>query len=217
MKERFLQFFTGKLSKSIYIAAASAMVCGAAVVTTVVVVHNNNQKIDAVLESVNKQAATTAPFQDTADGISVTVDSGINTTAQGGTANNAPTDNRALAYLAAYNRITEEYEKKKATLEKDASQQYVVPVRANIMNEPYSREAQENETPEEYAAYLETFQEQYRQWEAESRRADEFNRAEQSKADATNAKIENARKQMEQLQRQYEEDIDSLKTKYGIS
>ena len=90
-------------------------------------------------------------------------------------------------------------------------------MRANIINEPYSREAYEDETPEEYAAYLETFQEQYRQWESESQQADEFNRVEQSRVDAFNAKIAEAKKQLEQLERQYEEDVAALKAKYGVS
>lgn len=52
MKDKFLQFFTGKMSKSIYISIAAAVVCGAVVITSTVIVHNNNQKIDSVLESL---------------------------------------------------------------------------------------------------------------------------------------------------------------------
>lgn len=215
MKEKFLQFFTGKLSKSIYIAVASAVVCGVAVITTVVVVHNNNQRLDTALESLNEQTATMAQTESATEDVSVT--EGNDTTVPAQAANNEPTGDRSLQYLAEYNRITEEYERERAELEKEASKQNLVPMRANIINEPYSREAYEDETPEEYAAYLETFQEQYRQWESESQQADEFNRVEQSRVDAFNAKIAEAKKQLEQLERQYEEDVAALKAKYGVS
>lgn len=52
MKEKLLQFFTGKMSKTIYISIAAAVVCGAVVITSTVIVHNNNKKIDSVLESL---------------------------------------------------------------------------------------------------------------------------------------------------------------------
>ena len=56
MKERFLRFFTGKLSKSIYIAVASAVVCGAVVIGSAVAVHNHNQEIQ--MENTASESVT---------------------------------------------------------------------------------------------------------------------------------------------------------------
>ena len=112
MKEKFLQFFTGKLSKSIYIAVASAVVSGVAVITTVVVVHNNNQRLDTALESLNEQTATMAQTESATEDVSVT--EGNDTTVPAQAANNEPAGDRALEYLAEYNRITEEYERERA-------------------------------------------------------------------------------------------------------
>ncbi len=214
MKEKFLQFFTGKLSKSIYIAVASAVMCGVAVVTTVVVVHNNNQKLDTALESLNEQTATMAQTESATEDVSVT-EGNNNTTTPAQAANNEPAGDRALEYIAEYERITAEYEKKRAELEKAANKR-VVAKECSLSEEPSSRAAHSEETSEEYAAYLQTYQELHKQWEAESQRADELNRVEQSKADALNAKSDEAKKQLTQLEQQYEEDVASLKARYGI-
>lgn len=213
MKEKFLQFFTGKLSKSIYIAVASAVVSGVAVITTVVVVHNNNQRLDTALESLNEQTATMAQTESATEDVSVT--EGNDTTVPAQAANNEPAGDRALEYIAEYERITAEYEKKRAELEKAANKR-VVAKECSLSEEPSSRAAHSEETSEEYAAYLQTYQELHKQWEAESQRADELNRVEQSKADALNAKSDEAKKQLTQLEQQYEEDVASLKARYGI-
>lgn len=66
MKEKFLQFFMGKMGKSVYIAAASAVVCVATVAGSTVAVHNHNQKIDTALESLEQAESITETVTESA-------------------------------------------------------------------------------------------------------------------------------------------------------
>ena len=123
MKEKLLQFFTGKMSKTIYISIASAVVCGAVVITSTVIVHNNNQKIDSVLESLTAtESVAELSSENAIESVSDTgnTDSG----AQAKAPNGEPTGDKALQYLAEYNTLTKEYEKNRTELEK---QIYEVP------------------------------------------------------------------------------------------
>lgn len=220
MKEKFLQFFTGKLSKSIYIAVASAVVCGVAVVTTVVVVHNNNQKLDTALERLNEQTATLTQTESATEDVS-------------GASDTEPSGDRALQYLAEYDRITEEYEAKRAEL---VAQTAVAPVTVTVRLvessgyplEPHSRAQLWNETSEEYAAYLKEYEKELQEYEELSRTEEESRRiAEEEarkkqeeakrKAAEEQARVENVQKQIDALDAQYEKDIAELKAQYGIS
>lgn len=115
MKEKLLQFFTGKMSKSIYISIAAAVVCGAVVITSTVIVHNNNQKIDSVLESL----AASESLSDSASESDTESISDVDNTDSGAQAkapNGEPASDKALQYLAEYDKLTAEYEAKRAEL-----------------------------------------------------------------------------------------------------
>lgn len=220
MKEKFLQFFTGKLSKSIYIAVASAVVCGVAVITTVVIVHNNNQRLDTALESLNEQTATLAQTESATEGVSVT--EGNDTTAPTQAANNEPAGDRALQYLAEYDRITAEYEKKRAELvAQTAVTRVALTASSSNLREPQSRAQFWNETSEEYAAYLKEYEKELQQYEASSRAEEESRRRAEEEAKMKTAeeqaRVENVQKQINALDAQYEKDVAALKAQYGIS
>lgn len=207
MKEKFLQFFTGKLSKSIYIAVASAVVCGVAVITTVVIVHNNNQKLDTALESLNEQTATLTQTASATEGVSVT--EGNDTTAPVQAANNEPAGDRALEYLAEYNRITEEYEAKREEL----NAQIPTLVDIYLSPEPGEPVLPVGASPDDRQKALAEYEQYLAEWESESVR---YEQQVQKNAEAEKLSQE-LQKQIDNLDAQYEKDIAALKARYGIS
>lgn len=215
MKERFLRFFTGKLSKSIYIAVASAVVCGAVVIGSAVAVHNHNQEIQ--MENTASESVTETGTESATEDVSVTEG---NNTAQA--ANNEPAGDRALQYLAEYNRITEEYEKKKAEIgESSALQGYNIqhlgpkPVREIF----YDRSpAMSDEDVAKIQAELDAeYESRVAAWEEESIAVSRNNEIEEKKMEEDRARSEEKAQQLEQLQAQYEADIAALKAQYGIA
>lgn len=207
MKEKFLQFFTGKLSKSIYIAVTSAVVCGVAVVTTVVVVHNNNQKLDTALESLNEQTATMAQTEIVTESVSTT--EGNNTTAPARPANNEPTGDPALQYLAEYDRITEEYEAKREEL----NAQIPTLVDIYLSPEPGEPVLPVGASPDDRQKALAEYEQYHAEWESESIR---YEQQVQKNEEAEKLSKE-LQKQIDDLDAQYEKDIAALKTRYGIA
>lgn len=209
MKEKFLQFFTGKMGKSVYIAAASAVVCVATVAGSTVAVHNHNQKIDAVLESLEQaESITETVTESTAE--SVSASSEVNTQQN---ANGEPAGDKALQYIAEYDKLTAEYQSKRAEL---INQRDSVPY--NLVTETF-REAPK--LPQGDNAWGAGGREKYMsdvlQWEEESKIHD----TEVSVA-ASKAKVEQADKQsaiqtqIDALDAQYEKDVSELKTRYGM-
>lgn len=201
MKDKFLQFFTGKMSKSIYISIAAAVVCGAVVITSTVIVHNNNQKIDSVLESLS---ASESVAELSNERLTESVSDAVNTdsSAQVKAQNGEPAGDKALQYLAEYNKLTEEYEAKKAELDKKTII-YIEPA------PPQKRTADTHLNAEEFsrkqAEYDAEYLEKMSKWEIEH-----------SKWDAVKRQAEQANKELEELKQQYEKDISSLKQKYGV-
>ena len=203
MKEKLLQFFTGKLSKSIYISIAAAVVCGAVVITSTVIVHNNNQKIDSVLESLS---ASESVAELSNESLTESVSDAVNTdsSAQVKAQNGEPAGDKALQYLAEYNKLTAEYKKKRAELSKE-----------ELAEPPYtkSKESVEIEkldqgmSDEEYQQKKEELERKNAEYEARYK-------AECSSIAAVNEQVD---KKIKQLDEQYEKDIAALKETYGIS
>ena len=204
MKEKFLQFFTGKLSKSIYIAVASAVVCGAVVIGSAVAVHNHNQEIRT--ENTASESVTETVTESATEDVSIT--EWNDTTAPAQAANNEPAGDRALEYLAEYNRITEEYERKRAELGKETAMS--AGASSNDLHEPQSRAQIEGEAAEEYATYLKDYEKKLLEYEESSREAEE-------KAAEERGRVEKVQQQIDALDAQYEKDIAALKAQYGIA
>lgn len=219
MKEKFLQFFTGKMNKSIYISIAAAVVCGAVVITSVVVVHNNNQKIDAVLESLSASDSMTESVSESAEE-SVSASGNEESQPQAQAANNEPAGDKALQYLAEYDKLTAEYQAKRAELK---IQPYHGVELEMISAKPERQIYNGNETDtaeqiaEKQAKYDRQYQIELEKWENESRKIDE-QRIQQEKDDL---EISNHNKeiqdQIDALDTQYEKDVAALKAKYGIA
>lgn len=228
MKEKFLAFFTGKAGKAAYIIAASAAVCAVAVVSTVVVVHNNNQKLNTALESLS--ALTSESESVTEPSTEAEQTQAVSAQAANGSSGGG---DKAIQYLAEYNRLTEEYEKKRAALSEDlvctvtkqTVQEFTDPFPQKV--KPKYPTKYWSETDEAYAARVEQYKKDLASWEEESHayevavsveesKAAEREKEAQSRVAEEKKRVENAQKQLDELDAQYKKDIEALKQKYGI-
>lgn len=230
MKEKFLAFFTGKAGKAAYMIAASAAVCAVAVVSTVVVVHNNNQKLNTALESLSALTSESESESVTEPSTEAEQTQAVSAQAANGSSGGG---DKAIQYLAEYNRLTEEYEKKRAALSEDlvctATKQTV-----QEFTDPFPQKVKPkyptkywSETDEAYAARVEQYKKDLASWEEESHayevavsveesKAAEREKEAQSRAAEEKKRVENAQKQLDELDAQYKKDVEALKQKYGI-
>ena len=230
MKEKFLAFFTGKAGKAAYMIAASAAVCAVAVVSTVVVVHNNNQKLNTALESLS--ALTSQSESESVTEPSTEAEQTQTVSAQAANGSSGDGD-KAIQYLAEYNRLTEEYEKKRAALSEDlvctvtkqTVQEFTDPFPQKV--KPKYPTKYWSETDEAYAARVEQYKKDLASWEEESHayevavsveesKAAEREKEAQSRVAGEKKRGENAQKRLDVLDAQYKKDIEALKQKYGI-
>lgn len=228
MKEKFLAFFTGKAGKAAYMIAASAAICAVAVVSTVVVVHNNNQKLNTALESLS--ALTSESESVTEPSTEAEQTQAVSAQAANGSSGDG---DKAIQYLAEYNRLTEEYEKKRAALSEDlvctvtkqTVQEFTDPFPQKV--KPKYPTKYWSETDEAYAARVEQYKKDLASWEEESHayevavsveesKAAEREKEAQSRAAEEKKRVENAQKRLDELDAQYKKDVEALKQKYGI-
>lgn len=231
MKEKFLAFFTGKAGKAAYIIAASAAVCAVAVVSTVVVVHNNNQKLNTALESLSALTSESENESESVTEPSTEAEQTQTVSAQAANGSSGGGD-KAIQYLAEYNRLTEEYEKKRAALSEDlvcTAKGYNTITKKQLFNTPRPLYPIRNgsETDEQFTRRIEQYKKDLSVWEDASRaydvsvsveesKAAEREKEAQSRAAEEKKRVENAQKQLDELDAQYKKDIEALKQKYGI-
>ncbi len=211
MKEKLLQFFTGKMGKAVYISIASAVVCGVVVITSTVIVHNNNKKIDSVLENLSaSESVAELSSENVTESVSDTdnTDSG----AQAKAPNGEPAGDKALQYLAEYDKLTKEYERKRVELIK---QKDSVPY--NLATDKF-REAPKYSSDLDTWDKREEFMSEVLKWEDESRAYDKSVSIAVSKAKEEQANEQSEiQKQIDALDAQYEKDVAALKARYGIA
>ena len=230
MKEKFLAFFTGKAGKAAYMIAASAAVCAVAVVSTVVVVHNNNQKLNTALESLS--ALTSESESVTEPSTEAEQTQAVSAQAANGSSGGSKQEDKAIQYLAEYNRLTEEYEKKRAALLEDlvcTAKEYNAAAKNQLFNTPRPSYPVRigSETDEQFASRIEQYKKDLAVWEDASRaydvsvsveesKAAEREKEAQSRAAEEKKRVENAQKRLDELDAQYKKDVEALKQKYGI-
>ncbi len=232
MKEKFLAFFTGKAGKAAYIIAASAAVCAVAVVSTVVVVHNNNQKLNTALESLSALTSQSESESVTEPSTEAEQAQAVSAQAANGSSGGNKQEDKAIQYLAEYNRLTEEYEKKRAALLEDlvcTAKEYNAAAKNQLFNTPRPSYPVRSgsETDEQFASRIEQYKKDLAVWEDASRaydvsvsveesKAAEREKEAQSRAAEERKRVENAQKQLDELDAQYKKDVEALKQKYGI-
>lgn len=231
MKEKFLAFFTGKAGKAAYMIAASAAICAVAVVSTVVVVHNNNQKLNTALESLSALTSESENERESVTEPSTEAEQTQTVSAQAANGSSGGGD-KAIQYLAEYNRLTEEYEKKRAALSEDlvcTAKGYNTITKKQLFNTPRPLYPIRNgsETDEQFTRLIEQYKKDLSVWEDASRaydvsvsveesKAAEREKEAQSRVAEEKKRVENAQKQLDELDAQYKKDVETLKQKYGI-
>lgn len=224
MKYKFLEFFTGKMSKSVYIAIASAVVCGAVVITSTVIVHNNNQKIDSVLEGLSASENVSELSSESLTE-SISASENINTQQN---SNGEPAGDKALQYLAEYDKLTAEYQAKRAELEKISNSAVLKKViTENISSKPQRKiwNGSPNTPKEEIEKRQKEldleYERQLKIWENESQSVAQSaaiaREEEEQRVINEQTRIDNAKKQLVALDESYEKDVTALKEKYGIA
>lgn len=219
MKEKFIKLIT---NKSFYIPFASVAVCTAVVGSSAAYVHHNNEKLDKAYNELTNTATVSQSIEDTATApLSAEPESKTNNGNHNG-------EDKAIKYLAEYDRITAEYQKKRAKLETKISLvpkpvKPAKPIIPELRSKPNKRPYYINETEEEYNAYLAQYEKDLAKWEEESRQYDieeskrdveeASRKTEREKDEAERAKIQ---KQIDNLEKQYQKDIENLKKQYGI-
>ena len=232
MKEKFLAFFTGKAGKAAYIIAASAAICAVAVVSTVVVVHNNNQKLNTALESLSALTSQSESESVTEPSTEAEQTQAVSAQAANGSSGGNKQEDKAIQYLAEYNRLTEKYEKKRAALLEDlvcTAKEYNAAAKNQLFNTPRPSYPVRigSETDEQFASRIEQYKKDLAVWEDASRaydvsvsveesKAAEREKEAQSRAAEERKRAENAQKQLNELDAQYKKDVEALKQKYGI-
>ncbi len=183
-------------AKSLQIAITSVSVCLVVGVSAGAIIHSNNKKLETVLnelsnssitESITESSSetTTESTTESSTNVSTTVKKKITTT----TTTTEPAGDRTIQYLAEYERITNEYEKKRAELE-EQTQLYV-----SYTLRPFDG------TPDEYESYS-----------LAEKEMNEHN----SKVAEKNTEAEKAKEKIDKLDTEYEKDIENLKREYGI-
>lgn len=210
MKEKFLQFFTGKMGKSVYIAVASAVVCVATVAGSTVSVHNHNQKIDTALESLAQAESITETVTESA-AESVSASGEVNTQQS---VNVEPAGDKALQYIAEYDKLTAEYQAKRADLVKKMDS-----VPCNFVTETLREAPKLPQGDNDWGnGGREKYMSDVLQWEEESKIHDTEVSVAVSKAKEEQAYEQSAiQKQIDALDAQYEKDVSELKTRYGMA
>lgn len=191
MKEKLLSFFA---KKGIYVTIASIIVCGIAIVSSVVVVHNNNKKLDTAIKSI---AAMSSSEENTTDGAMETNSEDANTYVD----NTEPSGDKALLYIKEYDKLTADYEAKKEKLVGQTSSPNFSKVCETIIFD----DSYDGVTPDTIKKLKEKSDYNYSVWESESASAAE-----------AQAKADTAKKQLDELTKQYKKDVAALKAKYGI-
>lgn len=211
MKEKFLAFFTGKAGKAAYIIAASAAICAVAVVSTVVVVHNNNQKLNTALESLSALTSESENESESVTEPSTEAEQTQTVSAQAANGSSGGGD-KAIQYLAEYNRLTEEYEKKRAELMENyptvtaiRSKLTKKPERITVVNDPSWQESLD----QEYESRLSVWESESAAYSEDVSRKEKANQEAERLANEINQKVS-------ALDTQYKKDVEALKQRYGI-
>lgn len=105
-------------AKSFEMAITSISVCLVVVVSAGAIVHSNNKKLEAVLNELSNSSTTESVTESSSETTTESTTT-VSTTEKKKniTTTTEPAGDKTIQYLAEYERITKEYEKKRAELE----------------------------------------------------------------------------------------------------
>lgn len=190
-------------SKAMYITLSSVLAVGLAITGTVIGVNNHRHKQDFIPVENTQTIEDTTELSAESTTEDTTADTTVATTAAPKKASE-PSGDKALQYIKEYDKLTAEYETKKAELENQTSEYAQCPPFIKIAKMAGDKESEEERLKR--ISEVESINASRKAvWEAESA----SNAEEQAKSD-------NAKKQLAELKNQYNKDVTALKAKYGI-
>lgn len=177
-------------AKALQIAIASISVCIVVGASAGAIIHSNNKKLETVLNELSSSSTTESVTESSSE--TTTESTTVITTTENKksittTTVTEPAGDRTIQYLAEYERITNEYEKKKADLEKEI-------VDVIVSTETIPNNASNEEKLSISAANSEAL----------------------SNAALQVEKANKTREELDKLEAQYQNDIKNLKKEYGI-
>lgn len=178
---KFTEMFKAKATQIAITSVSACLVIG---VSAGAIVHNNNKKLEAALNELTNTSATESVTESSSETTTepLTESTTASTTkAPTKASTTEPAGDRTIQYLAEYERITNEYEKKRAELE----EKDILVTMRTIPNDA---------NDEEKASISEA----------------------NSIAEIQEKEVDKVRKELDELEKQYEKDIENLKREYGI-
>lgn len=212
--KKLLEFFSGK---STQISIISVALCLVIAVSAGVAIHNNNKRVENALNALSSTSTTEGVSESTGE-TETSTESTTETTSKKqnkATTVTEPAGDRTAQYIAEYDKITREYEKKRSELANqlnagETATKAVTTLGAKPTRRiaSYGDKKTQEEYDKEYASRLV-------EWEAESVSI-EHNISEIQRIEEAKQKTINTQKQIDELDEQYENDIRELKRKFGI-
>ena len=214
--KKLLEFFSGK---STQISIISVALCLVIAVSAGVAIHNNNKRVDNALNALSSTSTTEGVSESTGE-TETSTESTTETTSKKQnkttTTVTEPAGDRTAQYIAEYDKITREYEKKRSELANqlnagETATKAVTTLGAKPTRRiaSYGDKKTQEEYDKEYASRLV-------EWEAESvsieHNISEIQRIEEE----AKQKTINTQKQIDELDVKYEKDIENLKREHGI-
>lgn len=193
--KKLLEFFSGK---STQISIISVALCLVIAVSAGVAIHNNNKRVDNALNALSSTSTTEGVSESTGE-TETSTESTTETTSKKQnkttTTVTEPAGDRTAQYIAEYNRITKEYEEKRAQIESWESSYKPIYRHTDAYNGHGTKE----------------------QYESRCKEISEYNSSVDADYSEHCSLLEEMEKeQLKELDEQYESDIRELKREFGI-
>ncbi len=195
--KKLLKFFSGK---STQISIISVALCLVIAVSAGVAIHNNNKRVENALNALSSTSTTEGVSESTGETETSTESTTEATSKKQNkttTTVTEPAGDRTAQYIAEYNRITKEYEEKRARIE-------AFTVEPDYTNFYRHTDAYNGHGTKE-------------QYESRCKEISEYNSSlDNDYIERCSYYEESKKEQLKELDEQYESDIRELKREFGI-
>jgi len=210
---KFTEFFKAKATQIAITAVSASLVIGA---SAGVAIHNNNKKLEAALHELSNTSTTESVTESSSETTteSTTESTTVSTTKKTTTTTTEPAGDRTIQYLAEYERITNEYEKKRAELTAKKKAIANDTTSETLRDSPTLNLDELNGLPEnEREEMIDKHSSDLLDWVEESKA---YEASVSKQLNELEAQENAVQKQIDELDAQYKKDINALKIKYGI-
>ncbi len=194
--KKLLEFFSGK---STQISIISVALCLVIAVSAGVAIHNNNKRVENALNALSSTSTTEGVSESTGE-TETSTESTTETTSKKQNKTTAtvtePAGDRTAQYIAEYNRITKEYEEKRAQIEVAEPSLYTPGYKYTDAYNGHGTKEQYESSCKEISEYNSSLDRDY--------------------SELYSSCIEYKEERLKKLDEQYENDIRELKREFGI-